>query len=54
MNWHVYIRLLDAHLGPLMQEIVGENGDLRFQQDMSKVHTARVNMAWLGENWINL
>jgi len=29
---HVYIRLLDAHLGPIMQEIADEVGDPQFQQ----------------------
>lgn len=51
---HVYIRLLDAHLGPLMQEIADEVGDPLFRQDNSRVHTARDTMVWLAENQINL
>ena len=54
VNRHVYIRLLDAQLGPLMQEIADEVGDPLFQQDNSKVHTARDTMAWLDENRIDL
>ena len=50
----VYISLLDEHLPPVMQEIEQAVGDLLFQQDNARVHTALDTRKWFEENGIDL